>query len=355
VIATASYNGKPPDNAANFCKWLQNPSQPADAFAGVEYTVFGCGNRDWFATYQAVPKLIDDQLAKHGATRMYERGEGDARGDFDGEYRAWYTPLWEAVAKEMSLPDSVAESGPTGQRFSVAFVNRQAANPVITSYCAVPMTVRVNRELQNTESERPSDRSTRHIEIALPAGVTYAAGDHLGVVPRNGVELFRRVLLHYKLDPSLYVRITPNAGVTNHLPVNEPVPLIELLANRVELQDVATRPQIATLASYTEDQAQRDALLAMAGDDDESQARYRDQVSQTRKSVLDLLDQFPACLLPFDAYLDVLPPLRPRYYSISSSALVAPDTCSITVAVVEGPVRSGNGVFKGVASNYLRA
>ena len=61
---------------------------------GVEYSVFGCGNRDWAATYQAIPTLIDAELEKHGAKRMYQRGEGDARGDFDGEYRAWYGGLW---------------------------------------------------------------------------------------------------------------------------------------------------------------------------------------------------------------------------------------------------------------------
>ena len=43
IIVTASYNGQPPDNAAKFCQWLQDPALPADAFAGVEYSVFGCG------------------------------------------------------------------------------------------------------------------------------------------------------------------------------------------------------------------------------------------------------------------------------------------------------------------------
>ena len=55
IVVTASYNGQPPDNAAKFCKWLRDPSLPPDAFAGVEYSVFGCGNRDWAATYQADP------------------------------------------------------------------------------------------------------------------------------------------------------------------------------------------------------------------------------------------------------------------------------------------------------------
>ena len=35
--------------------------------------------------------------------------------------------------------------------------------------------------------------------------------------------------------------------------------------------------------------------------------------------------------------------------------MAAPDTCSITVGVVEASARSGHGVFKGICSNYLAA
>ena len=49
------------------------------------------------------------------------------------------------------------------------------------------------------------------------------------------------------------------------------------------------------------------------------------------------------------------PPLRPRYYSISSSPLVDAGVCSITVGVLEGPALSGRGEFRGVCSNYLAA
>jgi cytochrome P450/NADPH-cytochrome P450 reductase len=49
----------------------------------------------------------------------------------------------------------------------------------------------------------------------------------------------------------------------------------------------------------------------------------------------------------------MLPPLRPRYYSISSSPLHDAHRCSITVAVVAGEARSGRGAFEGVCSNHL--
>src|SRR5574337_671827 len=280
VIVAASYNGQPPDNAAKFCAKLRDPALPADAFAGVEYSVFGCGNRDWSATYQAIPTLIDAELEKHGAKRAYQRGEGDARGDFDRDYRAWYDDLFPSLAKALDLPEAAAEAKPAaGPRIAVGFVNRLATSPIMRSYSAVAMTVRANRELQRRDCERPSERSTRHVEIALPAGVSYAAGDHLGVVPRNGLDTIRRVFTRFRLDPSLYVTIAPRAGADTVLPVNEPVPLLDILANRVELQDVATRAQVATLASHARDETERGALNTLADDD----ARYASEVFAKRK------------------------------------------------------------------------
>ena len=69
--------------------------------------------------------------------------------------------------------------------------------------------------------------------------------------------------------------------------------------------------------------------------------------------MFDLLEEHPACELPFHAYLEMLSLLAPRYYSISSSPSGDPARCSVTVAVVEAPASSGRGVYKGVCSNYL--
>src|SRR5215510_9899915 len=148
----------------------------------------------------------------------------------NNEYRAWYGSLWQSVATALDLPSSVTQAQTTGPRFSVALINKQAANPIIRSYSAAAMTVRVNRELQHRDGERPSARSTRHLEIALPAGATYKTGDHLGIVPRNGLDQLRRVLLRFKLDASLYLTITPHTHVSSYLPVHEPVPLLGVLA-----------------------------------------------------------------------------------------------------------------------------
>ncbi|MBV8357962.1 MAG: cytochrome P450, partial [Deltaproteobacteria bacterium] len=77
VIVTASYEGKPPDNARHFVAWAEGLAP--GSLQGVRYVVFGCGNKDWARTYQAVPKFIDARLAEAGAERLVERGEANAR------------------------------------------------------------------------------------------------------------------------------------------------------------------------------------------------------------------------------------------------------------------------------------
>jgi cytochrome P450 / NADPH-cytochrome P450 reductase len=350
LVVCSSYNGSPPDNAAAFCRWITHAD--AGVARGLTYSVFGCGNTEWATTYQAVPTLLDEQLEAHGAERVRPRGEGDAAADFDAEYRTWHAPLWADLATALDLPPEVAAETPAGPRLSVTLTNRQLTNPVIVSYRARPAQIRDNRELLTQDGGRPQ-RSVRHIEIALPPTGSYRAGDHLGVLPRNGFDVIRRVIARFGLDAGQYITIIPNSGTHTHLPIEEPTPLLGVLASCVELQDVASRDDIQVLARHTDDPEQRAALEAMAGDDEDAHARYRDQVFTVNRSVLDLLDEFPACAVPFEVYLDMLAPLRPRYYSISSSPMVDPRVCSITAGVVRGPARSGSGTFTGVASGHL--
>ena len=64
------------------------------------YAVYGCGNRDWVATFQKVPTLIDDTLAERGAKRLLERGVGDAgASDFFESFDKWESNLWQTLRK----------------------------------------------------------------------------------------------------------------------------------------------------------------------------------------------------------------------------------------------------------------
>ena len=352
LIICASYNGAPPDNATQFVKWLGS-DLAKDAFAKVRYAVFGCGNSDWAATYQSVPRFIDEQLTAHGARAVYQRGEGDARGDLDGQFQKWFPAAAQVATKEFGIDWNFTRTAEDEPLYAVEPVAPAAVNTILAQGGAVPMKVLANSELQNKSGANPSERSTRHIEVQLPADATYRVGDHLSVVPRNDPTLVDAVARRFGFQPADQIRLQVAEGRRAQLPVGDAISVGRLLTEFVELQQVATRKQIQAMAEHTRCPVTRPKLAALAGDDEASVLHYRADVFDKRKSVFDLLEEYPACELPFHIYLEMLSLLAPRYYSISSSPSTDPARCSVTVGVVEAPASSGRGIYKGVCSNYL--
>jgi cytochrome P450/NADPH-cytochrome P450 reductase len=352
LIFCASYNGAPPDNATQFVKWLGG-GLPKDALSKLRYAVFGCGNSDWAATYQSVPRLIDEQLAAHGGRSVYTRGEGDARGDLDGEFENWFAKLAPLATKEFGIESNFARSAEDEPLYRIEPVASTVVNAVVALGGASPMQVLANTELQNKVGAHASERSTRHIEVQLPEGLTYRVGDHLSVVPRNDPALVDAVARRFGFLPADQIRLQVAEGRRAQLPVGDAVSVGRLLTDFVELQQVATRKQIQIMSEHTRCPVTKPKLLAFVGDDAASSERYRAEIHGRRKSVFDLLMEYPACELPLHTYLEMLSLLAPRYYSISSSPSLDPSRCTVTVAVVEGPASSGRGIYKGICSNYL--
>jgi cytochrome P450/NADPH-cytochrome P450 reductase len=185
VVVTASYNGTPPDNAAKFVGWISGSSLAPGAFAGVRFTVFGCGDHDWAETFQRIPRLIDSKLAEHGAERIHPRGEGDQSDDIDTQFRDWYGGLFESLAKALRALITEPSELAKGHRYEVEVLEPSAEpETLVAEFGARPMVVLENRELQTGNGSKPPERSTRHIVFRIPQGLSYREGDHLAVLPR---------------------------------------------------------------------------------------------------------------------------------------------------------------------------
>ena len=335
VIITASYEGKPTQNAKQFVAWARNLQE--GELAGVRYTVFGCGNRDWHNTYQAIPKELDDLLHAAGAERIKARGEADASGDFFGDFESWYETLWSDLGK--ALGQEVKES--SGSKLEVELVRGTRSNVLRQDGLELGEVVG-NRELVNMAS--PLGRSKRHISIKLPEGMTYRTGDYLAVLPTNPPQNVERALRRFSF--AVDDQIVVNSQGLSSLPIGYPVSVSDLLSSYVELAQPATKKQVQTLIDATICPPEKHGLEALL-------QAYETDVLAKRLSVLDLLERFMGCELSFADFLATLPPLRSRQYSISSSPLGQADHCTLTVAVVDAPATSGQGTYVGVASSFL--
>ncbi|MFD4587222.1 cytochrome P450 [Streptomyces sp. NPDC058434] len=354
VVVAASYNGKAPDNAQRFDELIA-AGLPEGSLANVRFALLGAGNTQWVATYQAFPKRIEEALLAAGATPVIERGIADAAGDFDGMATRWMDTLWSTLAEEYAADTSDA----SGPRYQVQLLTEADVRPAIVSEQAYPLTVVANEELVadatglwdfQIEPPRPSAKS---ITIELPDGVTYDTGNHLAVFAKNEPALVDRALTRLGVERDQVLRLDQPAGGRTHLPVGTPVTAGLLLTEFLELQDVATRGQIQTLAEYTQCPWTRPQLQAYTADTQEAEERYQSEILGKRVSVLGLLERFPAVELPLAVFLEMMGPIRPRFYSISSAPLANPRHVRLTVGLLEGPALSGDGQYRGTCSSYI--
>ncbi|KAF5662549.1 bifunctional p-450:nadph-p450 reductase [Fusarium heterosporum] len=333
VIVTASYEGQPPSNAAHFIQWMEDLS--GNEMEKVSYAVFACGHHDWVDTFHRIPKLVDATLEKRGGNRLVPMGSADAAtSDMFSDFEAWEdTVLWPGLKEKYNVTDDES----SGQRGLLV----EVTTPRKT-------TLRQDVEEAMVVSERTLTKSgpaKKHIEIQLPSGMTYKAGDYLAILPLNPRATVSRVFRRFSLAWDSFLKIQSDGPTT--LPTNIAISAFDVLSAYVELSQPATKRNILALAEATEDKDTIKELERLAGD------AYQEEISPKKVSVLDLLEKHSAVALPISSYLAMLPPMRVRQYSISSSPFAGADKLTLTYSLLDAPSLSGQGRHVGVATNFL--
>jgi sulfite reductase (NADPH) flavoprotein alpha-component len=213
----------------------------------------------------------------------------------------------EARAKAATPPKAGNDARP----------GRSRANPV--EACLV------DRRRLNGEC---SEKTTMHVEIDLSdCGLDYEVGDSLGLFPINTPELADSVIAVIDAPPDF-----PIAGK----------PLRDVL---IEDMSLGTAPDaLFQFISYlTGGERRKKAQALSRGEDPDGDAATLD--------VLAALEKFPGIRPDPEAFIEVLEPMQPRLYSISSSPRTNPGRVTLTVDIVR--YESAERAREGVASTFL--
>jgi len=97
-----------------------------------------------------------------------------------------------------------------------------------------------------------------------------------------------------------------------------PMSLRQCLENIVDIRAAPTPKMLRSLAEFCSNPAERALLLGWAAD----KTLYRHEIFDSPRHLVDLLAACPSLRLSAERLLELLPSLHPRYYSISSSAMV---------------------------------
>ncbi|RYO83950.1 hypothetical protein DL766_000991 [Monosporascus sp. MC13-8B] len=341
LIITASYEGQPPDNAGKFVPWVEGLNNDESPLQGMRYAVFGCGHHDWSSTFHRIPLLVNQKLLEAGGKRVAELGLADAAGDdMSTAFETWKDDtLWPALDALRVGTTGVASvpQGIPAQQLKVHVCNEVTFTPKLGEKEA--------RVIDARTLTADGEPVKKHLEIQLPPGSTYRAGDYLAVLPSNPKPSVLRALRKFEISWNAIITLE---GSSVTLPTNVAIYARTIFSDFVELGQPATRKNVLHLAEATEVEHDAKALKCLAEGNN-----YLAEISTKRVSVLDLLERFPSVKLDLAEFLVLLPPMRIRQYSISSSPLANPSAATITFSVLFEEARSGNGTYHGVASNYL--
>lgn len=308
VVASTQGEGEPAEEAVALYKYLY--SKKAPNLAQTSYAVFALGDSSYEKFCQA-GKDFDSQLALLGATSLIERVDADV--EYQSIADEWVENLTQILkARVPAQTDSQLLTAQAGS------VNEIHSSPY-TKTAPLTATLLSNQKITG----RDSQKDVRHIEIDLgDSGLRYLPGDSLGVWFDNDPELVDELvaLLWLQGDEEVFI------GSQRHSLRDALIYQLELTQN--------THVIVEKYAQLSKD----DELLSLISD---KQAILK--YAQTTP-IVDMVRQ-AAAQPSAQEFVDLLRPLTPRLYSISSSQAESEDEVHATVGVVrydiDGRPRTG--------------
>jgi cytochrome P450 / NADPH-cytochrome P450 reductase len=413
VVMTSTYTSNPPRNAAAFKSWLDRTAPGTPMWRNCRYLVWGLGNSQWNA-FLAFPRYVHAKLSELGATPLAELAYADVGSPtWPHLHTNWNSSIWPALlelsgahptqaAAERAAAEKAAAGALTGTDSQTAMHRSLYGGDVEPRKVSGATSITSIMRLMSAGSRRPpvdtgsqprvllapailtnsvgidtvearakvcqelqapeSPKRTRHLVVSLPPGVAYRAGDHLGVCPKNDEDRVERLARHlcaaldglFTAPKTVDVHAVPKGVVlqvrnalTNLIDITgrPTVPLLDLLLDKVADPDEWSR-----LAQI------REVLATPDGPQDPGSA-LRTAIDAGGYDVVRLLDECPSVTLNLFEFLQVAQPLRPRYYSTSSSPLIHGDSVAhVTIGLEVTPVPGlPDRDFRGMSSRYLHA
>src|SRR5690606_37356972 len=175
AVITSTYgDGEPPDNAQGF--WNSLRSDEAPGLQNLKYAVLALGDTNYPA-FCEFGKQCDARLQQLGAVPLHPRVDCDV--DYDVPALSWR----ESVLQALAAKSAAAATGNTTME-EPAVTGHDRKNPF-------PARLLVKRLLSGSGSAK----EVGHFEISLEgSGLSYEAGDALGVFPSNCPSLVSEVL-----------------------------------------------------------------------------------------------------------------------------------------------------------------
>ncbi|XP_016283590.2 NADPH-dependent diflavin oxidoreductase 1 isoform X3 [Monodelphis domestica] len=319
VCATTG-QGDPPDNMKNFWKFIFRRNLPPTSLCQMDYAVLGLGDSS-YAKFNFVAKKLHRRLLQLGGSALLPIGLGDDQHDLGLPSK--FILNFQDETAEISSDEQHSENRSPGELPS-------EHKPFLASM--------VSNQRVTTESHF---QDVRLIEFDITGSrISFTAGDIVMIQPQNSASDTQQFCHLLNLDPNRCFVLQPrepDAPCPIQLP--QPCTIQHLVSHYLDITRVPHRSFFEILACLSHHQMEREKLLEFSSA--QGQEELYNYCNRPRRTILEVLGDFPhsAASIPPDYLLDLIPPIRPRAYSIASSLLAHPLRLQILMAVVQYQTR----------------
>jgi homodimeric pyruvate:ferredoxin (flavodoxin) oxidoreductase len=361
IMCSTCGEGDIPRNAQSFMESLEklttDPSAEKPALGNVNYSVFAMGDSSYHE-FCKVGKDIDNLLGQLGAQRALSMGIGNDRDEdkFETGFEQW-TPQFWTVQK---APEP-AVSGPPESAFEIISLGDDSVRAPYKAITA-PGAVLANVDLCARLTPADYNRDIRHVQIALEKDqdLPYMLGDVLNLFPRNSGDRVQSFLKSYGEDASEMIKLSPVPGA-NMDARKRTASLRPRSVEQVftEVLDIFGRPNrgfYKTLARFAADGSSAKRELEVLADDSAEGKKMYSEITAEALTYADVLLKYMHEARPsIEHLITIIPPVKPRLYSIASSPrLVGPNLVELVIVINEWKTPSGQ-MRTGTGTNYVRA
>lgn len=321
-------DGGPTDSAISFSTWLKNASEPLD----MHYSIFGLGDSQ-YEEFNNMSIFVDSKLKSLQSTCYGDIGMGDSSKNIEQDFLCWKQQiLWPKLCSFFSISLShLPLLGVTLTCHYKLVLSPSAANIFKGEHVIVskkkkkiiyeskyPYYGAKVVKIEKLNKDSPEFGSYYQVLVDLSdSDIHYRIGDHLGIYPQNDLGIVKSLgkrLCISNMDEIFEMKSIKSSFHSFPTPCSFRTAFTHYIA----IQSPPSMSFLYILGQLNKDTCPVSAsFLTELGQP--GHQHYQSYILDAGRNILDVLLDHPDINVPLELFLERMPRLSCRYYSISSS------------------------------------
>lgn len=346
-VCSTTGQGECPDGMVQFWKFLLRKQLPRNSLSNVSFCVVGLGDSS-YEKFNVVAKRLNKRLLQLGATELLPTVLGDDQHElgYDAAIDPWIPKFFDKLSTvfppvlgQAPLNDDIL----LPPYYRSSFVeNTNRTDTQISDFFDPSYKQTLVKLKSNVRITSPSHfQEVRQIIFDLKeTDIKYKPGDVAVLWPKNQPDKVEDFLALLDIPADSPFILHPNDSETSLPPgLPEFLTLRECATSYWDIQSIPRRSFFDLLWYFSKSELEREKLQEFTTA--EGQEELYSYCNRPRRTILEVLHDFPDSTphIPLDYLFDLIPRIRPRFFSIASSLEYHCNELHLLVAVVKYKTR----------------